>query len=139
MLDINIMKQYLGTDLKCKIIFDDRIRIKPEILTLTGISEDDNGFCKCEFKESEGWWYINDVFPILHQLSDLTKEIEVNGVKYLGRDEFSDNEWDDFTEFGNIQRLDYKSVMCLINHHFDVCDLIASEDAIDINTLNQIK
>lgn len=93
-----------------------------------------------------GWWAdIFDIKPILRPLSDLTKEIEYNGEKFLGSDEFTDNEWGEFLSLEHIPKmfykkgltsiLDYDSVLELIKRHFDIFALIPQGLAIDYNTL----
>jgi hypothetical protein len=76
--------------------------------------------------------------PILRPLSDLTKDIEVNGVKIWGKGEFSKHDWDKFSEhpYALLMLLDYDGTMKLIEWHFDVFGLIEAGLAIDINTLD---
>jgi hypothetical protein len=70
--------------------------------------------------------------PILRPLSDLTKEIEVNGERFVP------NYW-----FGRSLHLQsildekFHIVQKLIQWHFDVFGLIEENLAIDINTLNK--
>lgn len=77
---------------------------------------------------------------VLLPLSDLTKEIEHNGEKFVPMDilynEFS--QYDCF-EFDNINVLNnpYNQIQNLLEWHFDVYGLIEQGLAIDINTLNK--
>jgi hypothetical protein len=78
---------------------------------------------------------IDNIKPILHPLSDLTKEIEHKGEKfvpklkllYLGYRELTYNFQLYVLEFGLIQHL--------VKWHFDIAGLIEKGEAIDINTL----
>jgi len=81
--------------------------------------------------------------PILRPLSDLTKEIEVNGEKFVPIDWIDKNHnannyatcaimLDSTIELGF-----YKDFQKLFEWHFDVFGLIEKGLAIDINTLNQ--
>lgn len=79
---------------------------------------------------------------LLHPLSDLAKEIEHNGKKFIGRDEFNDIQWATFCDFEGFEDwmlltklLEYESVIELIKRHFDVFGLIEKGLAIDINTI----
>jgi len=88
----------------------------------------------------------NEAKPILRPLSDLTKEIEVNGEKFYPCDYF-DNECNKFRneveeEFKNMSRNNYFdgyiahiAVLKLLEWHFDIFGLIEKGLAIDINTL----
>lgn len=82
---------------------------------------------------------IGESKPLMRPLSDLTNEIEYNGEKYIGRYEFSDNEWAMFYKegFHITDVLDYSSIVELIKRHFDVFGLIHHGLAIDINTVNK--
>lgn len=67
---------------------------------------------------------------ILRPLSDLTKEIEVNGEKFVPRSKFFGNPLDYI-----ITKNSYEVVQQLISWHFDIFGLIDAGLAIDINTL----
>ena len=79
--------------------------------------------------------------PILRPLSDLTKEIEVDGEKFVPAIELN---WSNITtdilsksinltnKFNNLFAFDYKK---LLEWHFDVFGLIEKGLAIDINTI----
>ncbi len=84
--------------------------------------------------------------PILHPLSDLTKEIEHNGDRFT-----PNNRIDQYTQIGGDGKLyllvdgalwscnplswDYYLVVKLISWHFDVFGLIEKGLAIDFNTV----
>src|SRR6478736_9984112 len=78
--------------------------------------------------------------PILRPLSDLTKEIEVNGEKFVPLDElwkyhnFSAMRWGDIET--DPTRYPYTIVEKLLEWHFDIHGLIEKGLAIDINTLD---
>lgn len=71
--------------------------------------------------------------PILRPLSDLTKEIEHNGEKFVPLNEiknlelYSHYELEDFVRnnfsYGNIDSLSYQLLNQLLEWHFDVFDL----------------
>lgn len=80
--------------------------------------------------------------PILRPLSDLTKEIEHNGERFVPKNMFNTKFEYLFTniEYYNVQNdLSYSVVRKLIEWHFDVFGLIDKELAIDINNLNNQK
>ena len=82
--------------------------------------------------------------PILRPLSDLVKEIEVNGEKFVPTDYFEDKYYtldlhkqcERIIEDENwINQSDYMLIDYLFEWHFDVFGLIDAGLAIDINTL----
>lgn len=82
--------------------------------------------------------YIAGVKPLLRNLSDLTKEIEVNGKMFVPFNSLSPKLRYEI-EFGNIS-FDYKDIKVsdcekLYEWHFDVFGLIEKGLAIDINTI----
>jgi len=85
---------------------------------------------------------IQECKPILRPLSDLTKEIEVNGQKFIPI-EFNafKHSKDDIIEFQN-RFIHYKGMKFgiierLLEWHFDIHGLIENGLAIDINTLQK--
>lgn len=112
------------------------------------VTIEDNEIFLGQFESSLGFdvddVYISEVKPILRPLSDLTKEIEVNGEKFAPFKWFnfinsdidfetqilalsSDFRWLESTNYGIIEKL--------LEWHFDVFGLIEKGLAIDINTL----
>lgn len=102
-----------------------------------------------EFRDEIGvdGYLIQYIKPILHPLSDLTKEIEHNGEKFVPSEWLEDKYYTlDFgfqcerllEEDGEnwINQSDYMLVQHLFEWHFDVFGLIEQGLAIDINTLN---
>ena len=83
--------------------------------------------------------------PILHPLSDLTKEIEHKGEKFVPYKKLDwrklDGEIGEYISFGDchaglINPLDQLSqLQLLLSWHFDIADLISKGEAIDVNTL----
>ena len=86
-------------------------------------------------------FFLNYAKPILRPLSDLTKEIEVNGDKFIphiklgGRPNLKDYDIEYLSK--NIDNMSYGLVSKLIEWHFDVFGLIQKGLAIDINSLPQ--
>ena len=83
---------------------------------------------------------------ILHPLSDLTKEIEVNGERFVPMDVlykiFNKKLFTGLSKYGMNRKIElyvkcmpYFIVEKLLEWHFDIHDLIDSGLAIDINTL----
>ena len=85
--------------------------------------------------------YITEIY--LHPLSNLTKEIEVNGEKFVPIDWFNENYaaiqytkeqmQNHFISFGT--KMSYDICQKLFEWHFDLFELIEKDLAIDINTL----
>lgn len=98
--------------------------------------------------------FINEITPILRQLSDLTKEIEVDGKRFILAEllwSIEAIEEDDFKKYGEIPSywklsikeikeslytVDYGDFKKLVEYHFDVFGLIEQNLAVDFNTLN---
>ena len=108
--------------------------------------------CNCETNVVELVGETNfktDKFkPILHPLSDLIKEIEHNGEKFIPLHKLLENSGFNLSKMTETEILNYKDVsintdllgikdaMYLIGIHFDIFDLISKNEAIDVNTLN---
>ncbi len=76
---------------------------------------------------------IDKLKPILHPLSDLTKEIEHNGERFVPMSK-SGRTWLN-SGIPNMENEPYWFIKKLLEWHFDVHDLIKDGLAIDINTL----
>ena len=89
--------------------------------------------------------------PILYPLSDLTKEIEHKGEKFVPIDELNNiiddvgigfnDHYIDYENPDNTGQIDWLNepfivVMWLIEHHFDIYGLIDKGEAIDVNSLD---
>jgi len=72
--------------------------------------------------------------PILRPLSDLTKEIEHNGVKFVTKD-FIHYTYPSEMIGLNPATWSYRVLIKLFELHFDIFNLIPQNLAIDINTL----
>ena len=89
---------------------------------------------------------------ILHPLSDLTKEIEHKGEKFVPIEKLREaigggwcrlyesaiehmQEWDIDTLKDKIKYLPFEFIQLFISWYFDVADLISKGEAIDVNTL----
>ncbi len=98
-----------------------------------------------------GWGnakYLREIKPILRPLSYLTKEIEVNGKKFVPLTELlnisnfdvSKMSWEEQLDYGHIycdlSFINFYDLQLLLEWHFDVFGLIDENLAIDINTLN---
>ena len=127
-IDLKLLVQYLQHSLR---FYDPNIQ---EYSTLFSIDFNSKYFScladdNFEIYNSDEY----DYFPILRPLSDLPKEIEVNGEKLVTLDYFAC-----FLEFEyGINSIDYKYAQKLFEWHFDVFGLIDKGLAIDINTLPQ--
>jgi hypothetical protein len=77
-----------------------------------------------------------DFKPILRPLSDLTKEIEVNGEKFVPKSWLGCNHIGECLGL-NIATWSFRSSVKLHEWHFDLYGLIDAGLAIDINTLNK--
>lgn len=127
-----ILAQYLEHNLQCKVV-DKGVET---IATLSGIYSDGT----CVFADLvEGEQGFESVMLILRPLSDLTKEIEHNGEKFVphtklgGRPNLTDYDIDYLSKKINV--MSYGLITQLIEWHFDVFGLIEKGEAIDINTI----
>ena len=81
---------------------------------------------------------LKNITPILHPLSDLTKEIEVNGEKFVPLyvlQRLDKSFIADFVEVFGVEECKFSVVEKLHEWHFDIHGLIAAGLAIEINTL----
>ena len=108
--------------------------------------EYDNGNMDNLVKSLRFWG--DDFKLVLRNLSDLTKEIEHNGEKFvpivklaslfhLQMYQFIDCKFYDnnYGRFSSIEEMPFNLIKQLIEWHFDVCSLIESGEAIDVNSL----
>lgn len=77
---------------------------------------------------------IDKIKPILRPLSDLTKEIEVNGEKFVPKEYLQYNYIGESIGM-NVATFSHRLVQKLLEWHFDIYGLIENNLAIDINTL----
>ncbi len=94
-----------------------------------------------DFSEGEHIWMYK---PHLHPLSDLTKEIEHNGERFVPIEEWTEKYYTlDFdkqmkniiSDSRWINHVDYLLIQILHEHHFDTFDLIEHGLALDKNKL----
>lgn len=84
---------------------------------------------------------IQDCKPILHPLSDLTKEIEVNGENFVPnkRLKFGENKLRTISRAKILSETSYRAISLLIEWHFDVFGLIEAGLAISIHDISKIE
>jgi len=94
------------------------------------------------------WCAYEDFKPILHPLSDLTKDIEVNEEKFVPRERIEDVFFWDYVilnmrdivknnDYSLVEYLPKNVVEKLLEWHFDIYGIIGNGLAIDINTLEK--
>ena len=77
---------------------------------------------------------------ILHPLSDLTKEIEHKGEKFITMKKiaiYNPNNVEYLIECVITGLVEYIVLRQLIEWHFDIADLLSKGEAIDVNTLEE--
>lgn len=133
-LTLQHLAPYLPYGLKCKLDTG-------EIEQLLGLEQEfESPDWGAMFKEF-GTWPLDRIKPILHPLSDLTKEITVNRETFKPRDiilsqlnhVLTSSIIDNINE--SVIHLDYTIVQKLFEWKFDVFGLIELGLAIDVNTL----
>jgi hypothetical protein len=104
---------------------------------------------KCRTDEDLRWFDIKMFKPILRPLSDLTKEIEVNGKKFVPITELLrlsgfnvsimnfEEQLEYLSSFTFLPCINWNDVQKLLEWHFDIYGLIEHNLAIDVNTLNK--
>lgn len=117
-----------------------------EIAELSALSKYGINIKDRSFQYGE-WADIFDIKPILRPLSDLTKEIEIDGEKFVPYEKcksvVNESQWIKICntidinggEYSNICDMPYWWVNKLFEWHFDVFGLIEKGLAVDINTL----
>jgi hypothetical protein len=109
---------------------------------------EDNKTWNGENHRNHGLFYKGELefFPILRPLSDLTKEIEVNGEKFVlinkllehncfDLSKMSKKEINNYIEVFMPDFISFRDSELLFKWHFDIFGLIKQNLAIDINTL----
>lgn len=99
-----------------QIMWDDNKLFLGQMISSLGFEEDDV--------------YLDEVKPILRPLSDLTKEIELNGEKFVP---IQETDIDIPFTSDLLFLVTYGDVQKLLEWHFDVFGLIENNLAIDIN------
>lgn len=124
---------------------DDIIR-NNKIWTLDGVNKLFGSYCLLT-KENSDAYDINTCKLILRPLSDLTKEIEYNGEKFVPSDWISKNyigskfdmDIKILYQFKTYEHLPYTVIENLLKWHFDVFGLIEQGLAININDLQHFQ
>ena len=149
-LELKDLVGYLPYGLKCQLPKHQVRYGQQEILELNGLSLNSDKTVNPEFLLTNDdllfgteikWWK-----PILRPLSDLVKEIEVDGHRIVPAEKIFPKEWSDFKRGG--MRIDmmfpwnrlpkiwrYIDFVQLLELHFDVFGLIKRGLAVDINTI----
>ena len=120
-LELKHFATYLPYKLKCTRMKSDSKFVKDfGIKELIGLSFNTNRECfTCIFENSE--LDINQVVPFLHPLSDLTKEIEVNGEKFIPMVELlklDNTQWLERNPNGRYSKIEYSQNEVLANATF---------------------
>lgn len=134
---------------------------KQEFMTFSlphGLKIKQRPFAEVEYYNATTYFYdkfSKEILPILRPLSDLTKEIEHGGEKFVPIERLQEElsfEWcgifdesvDFITEFWNPKDLKDKVLFLphlfidyFVKWHFDIAGLIEKEEAIDVNTLSE--
>jgi hypothetical protein len=105
-----------------------------------------------QWSKNKDWCLLTDggskpslerIKPILRNLSDLTKEIEVNGEKFVPSIEYNHLRFEEISTIKAGDRamgfIQVREQEILYQLHFDIHGLIENNLAIDMNTLNESK
>jgi hypothetical protein len=133
-IELKHLAPYLPYGLKVKI--ESKLYPTPMIIGYL------RGVIYCNYHGVSCSFNIEQVKPILRPLSDLTKEIEVNGEKfvpilYLIEVHGNSLDYSYLLSTKNVIEYSYAIVEKLLEWHFDIFGLIENNLAIDINTLNK--
>ena len=144
-LELKHLTYYLPYGLKmiCLNYYEEEdIPYQKWLLSSLSVNDFDN-------RELDEWWneqgdnfYVNSEFkPILRPLSDLTKEIEVNGEKFIPTEKLSVHLFDwDFIDYvvnrKHTEGIPFWVIQKILEWNFDIFGLIPQELAIDINRIN---
>jgi hypothetical protein len=141
MITLEEIAGYLPYRLKIAVTTDRGVIYKE----VTGL-ENDRYPEKCEipFLVRTGLDVRNYVFyhknykPILHPLSDLTCEIDLEGERFIPTTKLCSHGFhNEFWNNPQSKYLQYQDIQKLLQWHFDIHGLIERGDAIDINTVNE--
>ena len=139
-LKLKHLAAYLPYGLRCNCMglfvddfADDKISVVVEMVGLTTEHVEIHEIGRTVTEQ----YYLSDIYPILRPLSDLTKEIEVNGERFVPIEKIA--------IYGNNKGYLEEAILTglvevivfnmLISWHFDAFGLIEAGLAIDINTL----
>jgi len=114
--------------------FDDERELLHNDCKIVELREEEMTIANSEYQYDVKFYDVN---IIARPLSDLTKEIEVNGEKFVPQDKLPhlDLKW--LINSDNlILKTNYEDVLKLLSWHFDIYNLIENGLAIDVNTLS---
>lgn len=139
-LELKNLSAYLPYDIRVEVKCDEEVYKS----TLVGFGYFDKELhALCGNKIHNGLYHINGeeyIKPILRPISDLTKEIEVNGEKFIPLYKLISEDRTFTTSFiytFGYEELKVSVYELLLKWHFDVFGLIEKGLGIDINTLNK--
>lgn len=128
----------------CTLKDENIIPYLPYLVKVQWIREDDNAKIISDLTISDYNFLIRTkkAKPILRPLSDLTKEIEHNGEKFVPMVEYSSLRFEEISNYKGGQNvlnfIQVREYKLLLEMHFDVFGLIDKGLAIDISTLNDL-
>ena len=85
-ITIDQLKNYLGTGLKFQTSKHQFEYGKASLIDLNGLSLNNDGSLNIEFLFDDDLFFsnrMNKIFPVMYRLSDLNKEIEVDGERFV--------------------------------------------------------
>ena len=136
-LELKHLAPYLPYGLKAKMLDCKIDYVGKQFDEIIGVHQWSKDGDWCLLTEGGSKPSLDRIKPILRNLSDLTKEIEHNGEKFVPIDRLTC--WFDFTYLDThslyIHEYPYNVVEKLFEWKFDYFDLIPNGLAIDINTL----
>lgn len=129
-LELKHLAAYLPYGLKIFNTYSDKTEIllscNKEMITLFG-----------NYKTISSQYMYSECKPVLRPLSDLTKEIEVNGQKFVPSKEYHYLRFDEISNYkGGSSTLGFiqaREQDILLEWHFDIFGLIDNNLAININ------
>jgi len=123
-LELKHLASYLPYALECRDLADET-DFQLDVLNIDGVLSDAI--------------YLNTIKLYLRPLSDLTKEIEVNGEKFVPKDiieELHSSECIRWILCNDIYECKYHVIEKLFEWHFDIYGLIENNLAINKNTIS---
>lgn len=140
-LELKHLAGYLPYGLKCLYTHTKEVGQISNIYTIGEGYDNEDIKLSINFLEGGHIWMYK---PILRPLSDLTKEIEVNGELHQMWLLAPNCEHYDGTQLINrngykfeIEELKYSTIQTMLRFHFDIFGLIENGLAVDINTLDK--
>lgn len=140
-LKLEHIAAYLTYGLKCHNMGNSDDKGIPIVQEIIGLDLDG---VLVSFEHEDEHYIFSDTLPILRPLSDLTKEIDVNGEKFVPINKFNRESRQQLEKELSITNanlicdfLNYEIIKKLISWHFDIHGLIEQGLAIDINTLKK--